>query len=312
MKLAMINDCSFVGETIMKYLPADIEKQHIKRSRGLWSKTFGLTYNIYRAKADIYHVHYLLQDCYIAGKLGKAPLLGHAHGSDIRSSLKHRLWGNIVRYNLKVCDKILVSTPDILEIARQYREDAEYLPNPFDRSLFYPKPLIEDKGRIKVLIASDSNWAVKGTNLAIRALSRIKEHIDVSIIAYGRDFDRTLELSSSLGLKLNILPKAKHEELNNYYWNADVVIDRFIMGSLGMVSLEAIACGRPVIAYVSSKYSEYKDFPLKDINQEDEIAEAVLSSDVKMWEKQYAYLEKNHDPQDIAKRTLSIYERLTG
>ncbi|MEM2876127.1 MAG: glycosyltransferase, partial [Candidatus Bathyarchaeia archaeon] len=107
---------------------------------------------------------YLLQDCYIALRLGRKPLIGHAHGSDLRLGLRHRLWRRLVEYNLKRCDKIFVSTPDILELARQYREDAEYLPNPVDTQVFYPKPPSERDGKLKVLIASDSSWDVKGTD----------------------------------------------------------------------------------------------------------------------------------------------------
>ncbi|MEM3872702.1 MAG: hypothetical protein QXE05_09105 [Nitrososphaeria archaeon] len=33
MKVVMINDCAFVGETLLKYLPNELEKQHIKRTR---------------------------------------------------------------------------------------------------------------------------------------------------------------------------------------------------------------------------------------------------------------------------------------
>lgn len=133
----MVNDCAFVGETLIKYLPCEIEVTHIKRSRHFFDKTFGIAWKIFRAKGDIYHVHYLLQDCYLALKFGKHPLIGHAHGSDLRSSLKHSVWGRMVRHNLKHCDKVLVSTPDVLAFAREFREDAEYLPNPVDTKLFF-------------------------------------------------------------------------------------------------------------------------------------------------------------------------------
>jgi glycosyltransferase involved in cell wall biosynthesis len=308
----MINDCAFVGETLLKYMPNAIEKQHIKRSRDFWSKTFGLAYKILKAKGDIYHVHYLLQDCYIASKLGKKPLIGHAHGSDLRASLRHPLWGRIVRHNLRKCDKVLVSTPDVLGIAKTFREDAEYLPNPVDMEIFYPKPIVEHSGKKRVLIASDSNWSVKGTDIAIRALSRIKDDVDVSIIAYGIDFERTLSLAYSLGLHVNVLPKVPHEKLNQYYWNADVVIDRFKLGSLGMVSLEAIACGRPVTTYVSSEYPEYIDFPLKDVKTEEEIANTIRDANVKLWKKEYMYLVKNHRTKSIVERLLSIYKDVGG
>jgi len=307
----MINDCAYVGETLIKYFPKDVNISHIKRTRGLWSKTFGIAYRIAKTYADIYHVHYLLQDCYVALKLGKKPLIGHAHGSDLRSTLKHPLWGRIVRYNLKKCDKVLVSTPDILGIAKKFRKDAEYLPNPVDAEIFYPKPLMKHEKK-KVLIASDSNWSIKGTDIAIRALSKIKNEVDVSIIAYGVDLEKTLSLANSLDLHINVLPKVSHEKMNEYYWNADVVIDRFKLGSLGMVSLEAIACGRPVVTYVSSEFPEYEEFPLKDVKTDEEVADAILGADVKLWQKEYAYLEKNHKPEIVVKTLLEHYRRVIG
>jgi len=312
MKVVMVNDCAFVGETLLKYMPPDIEKQHIKRTRGFWSKTFGLAYKILRAKGDVYHAHYLLQDCYIAARLGKRPLIGHAHGSDLRASLQHPLWGRVVKHNLKHCDKIFVSTPDVLGIAKQFTDDAQYLPNPVDTELFYPRPVVAHDGKRRVLIASDSSWSVKGTDVAIRALSQIKNEVDVSIIAYGVDFDRTIALASSLGLRLSVLPKVSHEKLNEYYWNADVIIDRFRLGSLGLVSLEAIACGRPVIAYVSSEYPEYEDFPLKDLSAEEETVNVIKNVSDKLWEKEYAYLKKTHMPKVVIPMLLNTYKECIG
>ena len=310
MRIAMINDCAFVGETLAKYLSKEFEVVHIKRSRRFFDKTFGIAWRVLRVEGSLYHVHYLLQDCYLALKFGKCPLVGHAHGSDLRATLNHPLWGRIVRYNLKNCDKVIVSTPDILSIAGKFREDTEYLPNPVDTELFYPKPFINHKGKKRVLIASDSNWAVKGTDMAIRALSKIKNEVDVSIIAYGKDFERTLALASSIGLKLNVLPKIPHDRLNEHYWSIDVVIDRFKSGSLGMVSLEAIACGRPVVTYVSSEYSEYKNFPLKDVDVEEKIADAIGNANTDLWREEYTYLKENHDPQKITNQVKKIYEEV--
>ena len=311
MKVVMINDAAFVGETLLKYMPAELEKQHIKRSRSFWSKTFGLAFKILRAKGDIYHVNYLLQDCYIAARLGKKPLIGHAHGSDLRTSLNHTLWGRVVRHNLKHCNKILVSTPDILKIAKRYRVDAEYLPNPVDAELFYPKPPAQKGEKKRVLIASDSNWSIKGTDIAIRALSKIREEVDVSIVQHGKDFEKTKTLASSLGLSLRVLPKAPHEKLDEYYWDADVVIDRFALGSLGMVSLEAIACGRPALAWVSSEYPENNDFPLRDLWNEEAIANVISDLPSDLWEREYHFLTKHHNIQNIESRLLSIYEELS-
>jgi glycosyltransferase involved in cell wall biosynthesis len=311
MKVVMINDAAFVGETLLKYMPTELEKQHIKRSRSFWSKTFGLAFKILRAKGNVYHVNYLLQDCYIASRLGKKPLIGHAHGSDLRTSLNHTVWSRIVRHNLKHCDKILVSTPDILHIAKRYNEEAQYLPNPVDTELFYPKPPNSRGEKKRVLIVSDSNWSVKGTDIAIKALSKIKEEVEVSIVQHGKDFEKTKALASSLGLSLKVLPKARHETLNEYYWAADVVIDRFALGSLGLVALEAIACGRPALAWVSSEYPENNDFPLKDLREEEAIANVISDLPSDLWEKEQHFLKKHHDVKSIESRLLSIYEELT-
>ncbi len=310
MKIVMINDCAFVGETLLRYLPPEWEKMHIRRSRGLWDKTFGVAYKIRKAKGDVFHAHYLLQDCYIAARLNKKPLVGHAHGSDLRTSLNHPVWGRIVRHNLKNCDKILVSTPDILGVAKHFRQDAEYLPNPIDENLFYPKPQPEAGKRRRVLIASDSNWAVKGTDTAIRALSSVKEQVDVSIIQRGKDFDRTTALAASLGLDLKVLPGVLHEKLAEYYWNANIVIDRFTLGSLGMVSLEAIASGRPVLVYASSAYPENEGFPLMDLKEENRIADLISGLPPTLWEDQYRFVKEHHSPKNVESRLQEIYKEL--
>jgi glycosyltransferase involved in cell wall biosynthesis len=306
----MINDCASIGETLLRYIPADIERQHIKRNRGLWSKTFGLAYKILRAKGDVYHANYLLQDCYIAVRLGKKPIVGYAPGSDVRTSLKHFLWGRVVRHNLKNCNKILVSTPDILATAKRFRSEAEYLPPAVDYKLFYPKPPIQHEGKKRILVASNSNWNVKGTDIAIRALSKLKNDVDINIIQHGSDFEKTLSLASSLGLPLNIVPKASHGQIREYYWNSDVIIDQFKYGCAGMISLESIACGRPAVTYVTSDYQEYNDFPLKDLTSEEQVAEAIAQADQNLWKKEYQYLEKNHKPESVLKRLLAIYDSL--
>jgi glycosyltransferase involved in cell wall biosynthesis len=308
MKLVMINDCSSVGETLLKYLPVDIEKQHIKRTRGLCSKTVSVAYKILKAKGDMYHSNYLLQDCYVAVRLDKKPILGWGLGSDVRASLKHPLWSRLVRYNLKNCNKVLVSTPDILAPARRYRDDAEYFPPAVDTGFYYSKPPLQHDGKKKVLIASNVNWGVKGTDTAIRALSRLKNEVEVSIIRYGSDFEKTLSLASFLGLPLNILPMASHEQMREYYWNSEVIVDQFVCGCAGMVSLEAIACGRPAVTYVKSDYEEYEDFPLKDLTTEDQIAEATAEADNNLWKKEYKYLEKKHKPDSVVKKLLTIYD----
>ncbi len=313
MKLVMINDCASVGETLLKYLPPEIDRLHIKRTRGFWSKTVGVAYDILRAEGDLYHANYLLQDCYIAARFGKQPLVGYSVGSDLRVYLKHWPWSRLIKHNLKNCDKIIVSTPDLLDIGMRFRKDVEYLPPPVDTELFFPKPSLQPGERTRILIASNASWLGKGTDMAIRALSHLRDGVQVSIIEHGVDFGKTLELASLLNLDLNILPKVPHYRMNEYYWNSDMVFDQFLVGCPGMTALEAIACGRPVVTYVSSVYPEHATFPLKDVNTPKAIIEAVNEIDASddVLKKQRQYVAVTHQKDTVLKKLLNIYNSLT-
>ena len=312
MKIVMINDCAYVGETLIKYLPENFSVFHLKRSRSFLDKTLGIAWRIFRSEGVLYHVHYLLQDCWLTLKFGKHPVIGHAHGSDVRLSLKHFAWSRIVRHNLEKCDKIVVSTPDLLNTAKEYNESTEYIPNLVNESIFYTRALERPENKIKVLIAVDSNWNVKGTDIIMRALKRVEKDVDVSMIKYGVDSDKTLKLARNLNLHVNVLSPVPHVYMPEYYWGADTVIGAIgIGGALGMVVLEAIACGRPVITRASSEFSEYVTFPLLDISTPEEIADAILSSkDENLWRKEYEYFRSYHNPEKVAKRFMKIYNYL--
>jgi len=317
MKVVMINDCAFVGETLLRYLPADVEKQHIKRTRGWWSKTFGIAYKIARAKADVYHAHYLLQDCYIAARLGKKPLVGHAHGSDLRRQLRSRKWGWIVRSNLKNCGKILVAQPTILAAAREYNETAEYFPIPFDPKTFFPKPLNAGRKKKHVLLASAHDFAVKGTDKFLKAVASVsKTPITVKSIGSGKDLELAKQLAKELGIKIEFIPRVQHEKMNELYWDSDLVLGSFGVGQLDTVAIEAMACGRPVV------HSVYKEFfpgcPLEQIESVEDSANLIsvlLTEEDKVQKRvatQLDYVNTRHSAPLLSEKLIKIYTDLTA
>jgi len=314
MKVVMINDCAFVGETLLKNMPLNVEKQHIKRSRGFWSKTFGLVFKVLRARGDVYHVHYLLQDCYIAVRLGKRPLIGHAHGSDLREVIKSRKWGWIVRYNLWHCDKILVAQPTILDVAKEHNSTAEYFPIPYDPELFYPKPMPKRKGEKLVFLASAHDFMVKGTDRFLYACAKVKVPFKLRIIDYGKDAEKAKALARKLGLTVEVLQKVSHENMNRLYWDADLVLGSFGVGQLDTVAIEAMACGRPVIHHVVKKY--FPICPLQELYSVEEVSdmiEELLTDEGKREElriKQLKYASEHHNAKILATRLVQTYINL--
>jgi glycosyltransferase involved in cell wall biosynthesis len=311
MKVVMINDCAFVGETLLKYMPLAMEKQHIKRSRGFWSKTFGLAYKVLRARGDVYHVHYLLQDCYFAARLGKRPLVGHAHGSDLREVIKSRKWGWIVRYNLRHCDKILVAQPTILDIAKEYNSTAEYFPIPYDPELFYPKSMPNREGEKLVFLASVHDFEVKGTDKFIYACTKVKVPFKLRMIDYGKDAEKAKVLAKKLGLNVEVIQKVPHENVNGLYWDADLVLGSFGVGQLDTVAIEAMACGRPIVHHILKTY--FPQCPLDEFHSIEDVAERISELLVdkekakERCKRQLEYVSNFHAANKLAKKLMKIY-----
>jgi glycosyltransferase involved in cell wall biosynthesis len=310
----MINDCAFVGETLLKYLPPDVKKKHITHSRGLLSKTFGLAYKILRAKGDVYHAHYLLQDCYIAARLGKKPLVGHAHGSDLRQELRNRKWRWIVKYNLLKSDKIFVAQPTILEIAKEFNETAEYLPIPFDPEIFFPKPLPENENEKIVLLASAHNFKIKGTDKFLRALASLPNRVKIKSLALGNDFLKAQQLSRDLNLNIEFIEGVPHNNMNELYWGSNLILGSYGIGQLDTVAIEAMACGRPVVHSVSKKF--FQTCPLEELENSDKATEIIsrLLTDRREIEgrikKQLLYVNSMHSAPLVAKRLMNVYSEL--
>ena len=306
----MVNDCAYVGETLIKYLPREVEVMHLKRSRRFLDKTFEIAWKIFRAKGNIYHVHYLLQDCYLALKLGKRPLIGHAHGSDLRDTLHSKRWGWMVRHNLRNCDRILVAQPTILELAKEFNETAKYFPIPYDSGIFYPKPLPEELEVKHVFLASPHDFEVKGTDIFLRALASVDVPLRIKSVWYGRDVKQANEIAKKLRLHVEFVKRVPHEHMNALYWESDLVLGSFGVGQLDTVAIEAMACGRPLVHSIRKEY--FPLCPLKgyqDIEEVNEDIEVLLTrkNAVRQVKKQLDYVCKFHSAEVLSKRLNRLY-----
>jgi len=85
---------------------------------------------------------------------------------------------------------------------------------------------------------------------------------------------------------------------------ADIVVSP-VFPSYGRVSLEALACNKPVVAYKTNPHANYKCEPYDP----DDMAEKII----KCWEekpnKQREYAESNCSAEQMAKEIIEIYRR---
>jgi len=188
-----------------------------------------------------------------------------------------------------------VSTPDLLK----YVEDAEWIPNPIDLDNTFLEPVIadDDPQTIKILHAP-TNRIAKGTASIISAVGSLKTD--------GYDID------------LNIVENRPHRELVQEMKNSDIVIDQInpAIGTYGMVSVEAMALGKPVVCHLKEEYiALFANCPIVNSGA-DKLKERIsyLIDDMdarrKLGGQGRRYVEKNHGADMVAKKLITCYKKI--
>ncbi len=174
---------------------------------------------------------------------------------------------------LRRANRIVVATlAELTQLRFLYKADASKLvviPPGVDVSHFYPIPA--DEARTYIGLKPDDRMILfvgrieplKGVDTLLEAMSCLqlkeKKRVHLAIIGGEPDADpetmtaemtRLMNLCEVLGLDQSVvfLGKRDQDKLPYYYSAAEVVVMPSQYESFGMVALEAMACGTPVIA----------------------------------------------------------------
>ncbi len=79
-----------------------------------------------------------------------------------------------------------------------------------------------------------------------------------------------------------------------------------VFPSYGRVSLEALACDKPVVAYKSNPHATYKTEPYDP----DDMAEKIIQCIEEKPTGHRKYAEKHLDAMDMAKEAIKIYNKV--
>jgi glycosyltransferase involved in cell wall biosynthesis len=192
----------------------------------------------------------------------KIPFIAIGHGIEVWQIRSSR-----VRRELRSADRLLAVsefTRKRMAIALGIPSDAiRLLPNTFDAEKFEPAPkphfllkryhLRSNQPVILTVARLASAEQYKGYDQVLRALPAVKRAFsDVRYIlgGWGSDRSRVLKLISELGLTDSVILAGyiPDYELNSYYNLCDVFAMPSKGEGFGIVFLEALACGKPVIA----------------------------------------------------------------
>lgn len=225
------------------------------------------------AAFDVVHSHYWLSG--LAG-LELAPAWGGRHAATFHTLAEVKLLADpggdepperapAERRIVAETDAIVVSDRHERELlSRHYaapRSKVTVLPGGVDVETFRPHDRAEARRRLglegkRVLLCVGRFDPLKRYDLAVSAAALLRERHEVEVVLVGGDLDRDpeakrlSELAQTLGIAGNVrfdgtLP---HAELPWHYSAADVLLAPSWYESFGLVALEAMACGTPVVA----------------------------------------------------------------
>lgn len=161
-------------------------------------------------------------------------------------------------------DAIVVTTEeeeeDLIWFYKTPRHKIEVIPAGVDIDMFYPgnKSDARDKlglGNNKIILYVGRIEPLKGIDILLNAIKYMENKHDVSVFVVGgvSNSDPELNRLQSMAVELGIEDKVtftgvlEHSILPDYYRAADVFVLPSHYESFGLVALEAMACGLPVI-----------------------------------------------------------------
>jgi len=208
----------------------------------------------------------------------------HYLGSDIRGKTPAEL-----AYG-KRADAEIVGSFDAL----RWVPEAELIPPGLDLRPYTPVPP-SDRER-PLVVHAPSQRAKKGTEHVIAACAQLPVDLDV-------------------------VEGVPHDQARERYARADIVVDQLYAGWHGIFALEAMALGKPVVAYLKPDVVEQAErayglrVPIVPATAEtlvDELRPLVDSADLRrrIGAASRAYVEQVHDIERIADRLLDLYARL--
>ncbi len=188
----------------------------------------------------------------------RAKLILHYHSDIVRQRIFNFLLNPLIFNTLKRAQKIIVSSPNILKNSpylKNFQKKCEVIPCGVDIKKLQDEVNQEEVEKIKerhgefVLFVGRLNY-YKGLEYLIESMEKLSAKL--LIIGEGPQ-KKNLEFRiKNLGLKNRIyfLPFQKEKELLNYYRACSVFVlpSTFKSEAFGLVLIEAMACGKPVIS----------------------------------------------------------------
>ncbi len=223
----------------------------------LWAAMRSVLHEARVWNADVVHAHWWFPSGMSAARASRQlrlPLVTTLHGSDVplargvaparaafrRVASRSAAVTAVSRY---LADRASEMAPDA---------DISTLPMPVEVELFQP-PSNESARSHSALLFVGRLTRQKGVDRALQALARLPEHVTLDVVGDGPERNELEALSQELGLAARVRWHGAMPPfgLPDFYRQAAAVVMPSHEEGLGLVAVEALLCGAPVVAFAS-------------------------------------------------------------
>lgn len=264
------------------------------------------------------------------------PYIAYEFGTMREIPFEKSLRGQLLATAYQQAARVIITNPDVRPLAERLGlRNCVFIPHPVDEEKFCPGPS-EVRGELEakfgqgvlVLFApARHDWAVKGTDKMIRAVARLirEERLLIILVltTWGQEVQRSKALIAQAGIEKRViwLPLLPKRQMVEYYRAADIVLDQFNIGTFGLATPEAMACGKPVVLHFDPKIHEwcFSEMPLVvEAQTEEEIYERLkeLVKDPakreRVGEQSRAWIAQHHGWRRVAEEHIRLYREVLG
>ena len=227
------------------------------------------------AKYDIIRSHYWTSGL-VGGRVKKELGIPHVVTFHTLGAVKNRASGTEEEPALRIqsekeivehaADCIVTSTQEgknnLVQLYNSPPEKIRVIPAGVDLELFYPTDREEARreldleGYRRVLLFAGRLQPFKGLDLLLHALTYLPNHGTTRLLVVGGNAGNTDELTKmnslvdelGIGSMVGFVGAVEHDKMPTFYNAADICIVPSYHESFGMVAVEALASGTPVVA----------------------------------------------------------------